>query len=86
VVNDKIHQKTKNAIGKKEDRHVPAKSIFSKIKKRIYPGGEYDSEKKLISIKKGNFNINRVGIEQKPNGTKMKGNPTKQIPEGETSS
>jgi len=86
VVNDKIYQMTKNAIGKNDDIYVPAKSFFSIIKNSIYPGVEYDSDKKLLSINIVNFNINSVGIEQKSNGTILKVNTTKQFSDGDISS
>ena len=77
---------TKNAIGKNDDIYVPAKSFFSIIKNSIYPGVEYDSDKKLLSINIVNFNINSVGIEQKSNGTILKVNTTKQFSDGDISS
>ena len=48
---------TKNAIGKDDDIYVPAKSFFSIIKNSIYPGVEYDPDKKLLSINIVSFNI-----------------------------
>ena len=62
VVNDKIFQMTKNAFGKKEDIYVPAKSFFSILKNSIYPGVDYDSGKKLLSLNLITFNINSVAI------------------------
>ena len=42
IVNGKIFQLTKHAVGKEEDIYVPAKSFFSILKNSIYPGVDYD--------------------------------------------
>ena len=86
VVNDKIFQMTKNAFGKEEDIYVPAKSFFSILKNSIYPGVDYDSGKKLLSLNLIKFNINSVTIEQKSNGTILKVNTAKQFSDGDISS
>ena len=86
IINDKIFQMTKNAIGKEKDIFVPAKSFFSILKKSIYPGVNYDSGKKLLTLNLMNFNINNVIIEQKSNGTILRVNTSKQFSDGNISS
>lgn len=86
IINDKIFQMTKNAIGKEKDIFVPAKSFFSILKKSIYPGVNYDSGKKLLTLNLMNFNINNVTIEQKSNGTILRVNTSKQFSDGNISS
>ena len=86
IVNDEIFQLTKNAIEKEDDLYVPAKSFFSILKKTIYPGVEYDSRKKLLSLNLIKFNINNVTIEQKSNGTILRVKTSKQFSDGDISS
>ena len=86
IVNDEIFQLTKNAIEKEDDLYVPAKSFFSILKNTIYPGVEYDSGKKLLSLNLIKFNINNVTIEQKSNGTILRVNTSKQFSDGDISS
>ena len=86
IVNDEIFQLTKNAIEKEDDLYVPAKSFFSILKNTIYPGVEYDSGKKLLSLNLIKFNINNVTIEQKSNGTILRVKTSKQFSDGDISS
>ena len=86
IVNDEIFQLTKYAIEKEDDLYVPAKSFFSILKKTIYPGVEYDSMKKLLSLNLIKFNINNVTIEQKSNGTILRVKTSKQFSDGDISS
>ena len=86
IVNDEVFQLTKNAIEKEDDLYVPAKSFFSILKNTIYPGVEYDSGKKLLSLNLIKFNINNVTIEQKSNGTILRVKTSKQFSDGDISS
>ena len=86
IVNDEVFQLTKNAIEKEDDLYVPAKSFFSILKNTIYPGVEYDSGKKLLSLNLIKFNINNLTIEQKSNGTILRVKTSKQFSDGDISS
>ena len=84
-VDNHAYQTPFPALSQKTDIYLPAFGFFNILKSSVFPGLNYDSKKKILEIDIKGFNINRVEIDEKANGTILYIKTKKEFPEGHIS-
>ncbi|SVB27276.1 uncharacterized protein METZ01_LOCUS180130 [marine metagenome] len=85
LVDDHVYQIPNHSIRKAADIYLPASGIFNILKSSVFPGLHYNPNKKILEIDVKGFNINRVEIDEKENGTILYIKTRKEFPEGHIS-
>ncbi|MDP6684812.1 MAG: N-acetylmuramoyl-L-alanine amidase [Candidatus Marinimicrobia bacterium] len=85
LVDDHVYQIPNPGIGMETDIFLPATGFFTVLKSSVFPGLHYDSQKKILEIDVKGFNINKVEIDEKANGTILYIKTREEFPEGHIS-
>ena len=85
LVDDHVYQIPFPGISKATDIYLPAAEFFDILKSSIFPELNYDSNKLILDFDIKGFNINRVVIDEKANGTILYIKTRKEFPEGHVS-
>jgi N-acetylmuramoyl-L-alanine amidase len=85
LVDDHVYQIPFPSISKATDIYLPAAEFFDILKSSIFPELNYDSNKQILDFDIKGFNINRVVIDEKANGTILYIKTRKEFPEGHVS-
>lgn len=85
LVDDHVYQMSNPGIRAETDIYLPVTGFFDILKSSVFPGLHYNPDKKILEIDIKGFNINKVEIDEKANGTILYIKTREDFPEGHIS-
>ena len=85
AVDDQMYQMLFPSVNINSNIYIPADGFFGILKSSLFPGLEYDRQKFFLKINENKFNVNKIEIDQKANGTILYIKTRKKFPEGHIS-
>ncbi|MBL7059928.1 MAG: N-acetylmuramoyl-L-alanine amidase [Candidatus Marinimicrobia bacterium] len=85
IIDGEAFQMPVHAVGSAGDIYLPAEAFFTILRTTTLPGITYDSHKQTLEINITKFNINRLTIDEKANGTILRLRTGKYFNDGDIS-
>ena len=85
TIDDQIYQMPFSSFNINSDIYLPADDFFRILKSSLFSGLEFDAHKKILKIHENKFNVNKIEIDEKANGTILYIKTRKKFPDGHIS-